>query len=408
MGSLRILHVTPYFERAWAYGGIPRVVSAQVHALAAAGHRVTVVTTDASDADSRAGAPGLDGLSRFAPRVERTPDGVEVRTCANLFNAAAYRWQLFTPAGIGRELRASAGGFDVAHLHACHNLLTSTAARQLRRSGVPYVVQPNGTAGRIERRLAAKWMFDLLFGHHVLPGAALVIAVTEWERRQLESGGVPASRIRVVPNPVVPLLSTPCRPDVAFRERHNLTDGPVVLFLGMMSPRKHPEALATAVAGLRRPDVQLVFAGNDMGAAQRTRTAVREAGLEPRTRFTGLLSGPARYAALAAADVVVYPSRDEAFGLVPLEALQVGTPVIVGDDAGCGEVVAAVGGGLLVPPGNAGALAAALEVVLGAPERWREAAARAGVEVRRRFHPDVVRAQLDAVYREAMASDSRP
>jgi glycosyltransferase involved in cell wall biosynthesis len=407
MGSLRILHVAPYFERAWAYGGIPRVVSAQVHALAAAGHRVTVMTTDACDADSRAGAPGSNGSSPFAMRVEHTPDGVEVRTFSNLSNALAYRWQLFTPAGFGRDIRASAGRFDVAHLHACHNVLTSTAARHLERAGIPYVVQPNGTAARIERRRAAKWMFDLLLGRHVLPDAALVIAVTEWEKSQLEGAGVLASRLRVVPNPVARVPSAPRPPDASFRERYDLTDGPLVLFLGMMSPRKHPEMLAKAVAGLHRTDVQLVLAGNDMGAGQRTMRVVREGGLEPRARFTGLLSGSARYAALAAADVVVYPSRDEAFGLVPLEALQVGTPVIVCNDAGCGEVVAAVGGGLLVPPGNAGALAAALDTMLRAPERWREAAARAGAEVRRRFHPDVVCAQLDVVYREAIAGGRR-
>jgi glycosyltransferase involved in cell wall biosynthesis len=407
MGSLRILHVAPYFERAWAYGGIPRVVSAEVHALAAAGHRVTVMTTDAGDANFRADAPGPGQSSPFAPRVEQTPDGVEVRTCANLSNAMAYRWQLFTPVGFGREVGASAARFDVAHLHACHNLLTSTAARHLGRAGIPYVVQPNGTAALIERRRTAKWMFDLVFGRHVLPGAALVIAVTEWEKRQLQRAGVQASRIRVVPNPVAPSPSIPLPPVSSFRERYNLTNDPVVLFLGMLGPRKNPDIVARAVAELRRPDVQLVFAGNDMGAGRTTRRVVRDLGLLPRTRFTGLLSGSARYAALAAADVVVYPSRDEAFGLVPLEALQAGTPVIVGDDAGCGEVVSTVGGGLLVPPGSAGALAAALAAILGEPAPFREAAARAGAEVRRHFHPDVVGAQLEDVYREAIAGAGR-
>jgi len=71
MAALRILHVAPYFEQAWAYGGIPRVVSAQVHALAAAGHRVTVATSDVRDAAGRIGTAGGHPSSRFVPRVSR-------------------------------------------------------------------------------------------------------------------------------------------------------------------------------------------------------------------------------------------------------------------------------------------------------------------------------------------------
>ena len=139
------------------------------------------------------------------------------------------------------------------------------------------------------------------------------------------------------------------------------------MYLGMLSPRKQPEMLARAADGLGRPDVQLVFAGNDMGAERSTRDAVRRLGLESRTRFTGLLEGPARYEALAAADVFVYPSYDEVFGLAPLEALQSGTPVVVSNDSGCGEIVGAIGGGLLVPPGDAQALAKAIETMLRRP-----------------------------------------
>ena len=140
MAALRILHVAPYFENAWAYGGIPRVVAAQVHALAAAGHHVTVATTDVRDAVSRSSAPGDTALSSLAPRAERTADGIEVRIFPNLSNTIAYRWQFYTPRGFAGWLDASISAFDVAHLHACHNLLTAVAAKRLRRAGIPYVV----------------------------------------------------------------------------------------------------------------------------------------------------------------------------------------------------------------------------------------------------------------------------
>ncbi len=57
----------------------------------------------------------------------------------------------------------------------------------------------------------------------------------------------------------------------------------------------------------------------------------------------GTAAGPRRLELLADADVVVYPSEHEIFGLVPLEALLVGTPVVVADDSGCGEVIHSTG-----------------------------------------------------------------
>jgi len=403
MAALRVLHVAPYFEHAWAYGGIPRVVAAQAHALSAAGHRVTVATTDAHTEAGRLGHDGRAGEagpgSRYTPRIVRTTDGIDVHVFPNASDSAAYRWQFFTPLGFARFLRGRARDFDVAHLHACHNLLTALAATHLRRAGVPFVVQPNGTAGRIERRQAAKAVFDRVFARDVIPGASGLIAVTDWERRQFERDGAAVSRIHVVPNPLAPMPDGYAPERGGFREALGLSASPLVAYLGMLTPRKHPDILARAVAELGRQDVQLVFAGNDRGVLERTRKLVHRLGLGPRTRFTGLIPGPARYAALADADVVVYPSRDEAFGLVPLEALQAGTPVIVCDDAGCGEVVRAVGGGLLVQPGDASALAAATATILDDLPQWKAKAARAGADASRRFHPDVVASRLEAIYR---------
>ena len=201
MGALRILHVAPYFEHAWAYGGIPRVVSAQAHALAAAGHHVTVATTDARDGKTRTSAAGGETSRRLSPRRERTADGIDVLVFPNLSNAAAYRWQFFMPIGFTGWLGAHAREFDVAHLHACHNLLTARGATILRRAGVPYVVQPNGTARRIERRRAAKWVFDALFGADccgMRHASSPCRAASAGKSRSFGTPGLPSTRNRMI------------------------------------------------------------------------------------------------------------------------------------------------------------------------------------------------------------------
>jgi len=394
--SLCILHVTPYFTAAWAYGGIPRIATTLVREQVRRGHRVTVCTTDAATASERAGAVPLDRA------VSGASGSVEVRTFRNVSNSLAYHGQLFLPWGLGAFLKEHAREFDVAHLHACRNLPVTLAARHLRSAGVPYVCAPNGTGPLIERRRLQKWAYDRLIGSRDLPGAQAVIAVTDAERRQLEAFGVPADRIRVVPNPVD--LDEHASPVARgqFRAAHRLGANPVVLFLGKLTPRKRVDVLIDAFASGVGPDARLVIAGNDMGAGPTLVNQARARGVAERVTFTGLLSAQFRLEALADADVVVYPSADEIFGLVPLEALLVGTPVVVADDSGCGEIIRQTGGGIVAPLGDAGALADAIRHVLDAPQRWRQSASEAAIQVRSRFSGAAVAEQLDAVYRDVL------
>jgi glycosyltransferase involved in cell wall biosynthesis len=116
-----------------------------------------------------------------------------------------------------------------------------------------------------------------------------------------------------------------------------------------------------------------------------------------------LLRGRQRLDALAAADVVVYPSRDEIFGLVPLEALLCGTPVVVSNDSGCGEVIGRTGGGHMVPYGEAATLAGAIDDVLAHQAKWRARASKAAARARVLFGSAVVSQQMEELYREVLS-----
>lgn len=397
MTTLAVLHVTPYSDRAWAYGGIPRVVADQTEALVERGLRVTVATTDVRDRDSREPRPEGGPVRRPHPLQVRR--GVEVRVFPNVSNRIASRLQLYLPLGLDRWLAGAARGFAVGHLHGVHNLPGVHAARRLRAAGVPFVVQPNGTAPRHERRRLAKLAFDLLLGRRVLRDAAAVVAVTEFERRQLVGLGVPTGRVAVIPNPVDVRMVPPAGGAAALRERFGLGDAPLVVYLGQLSPRKRVDLLVRAFAGLEDRRARLVIAGGDMGCRPSLERLVAALGVGPRTTFTGVLAGTERLAALAAATVVAYPTRDEIFGLVPLEALLCGTPVVVADDCGCGEVIGRTGGGEIVSAGDLVGLTTALSRVLGSPEAWREPVAAATVRIRRWFGRATVAAELETLYR---------
>ncbi len=397
MSALNVLHIAPYSPETWAYGGIPRVVGAFTQGLARRGHAVTVCATDALTSEARLARPeGRQGGVGAWPPL--TTGGVTTRIFPNLSNRLAYDWQCFTPVGLGGFLRRHAASFDVAHLHACRNFPVAIAARHLRRAGVPFILGPNGTASRIERRQTAKRAWDLLLGDAPLRQASAVLAVSGAERRQLLDLGVPDSEIHVIPNPVdLDEFAEPLD-GRRFRETVGVGDAPLVLFLGKLTPRKRVDVLVEAFARVGHPTARLVIAGNDMGSLAEVRTAVRSHGLQDRTVFTGLLPGRVRLEALTAADLVVYPSDHEVFGLVPLEALLCETPVIVADDSGCGEVIRDVGGGKVIPLGDAVALAVAVGEMLGSPVPWRTRAVAASGRVRDVFGRDTVTAQLDALY----------
>ena len=400
MQALSVLHVTPYGGDAWAYGGIPRLSDTIARGLAARGHEVTVCTTDACDADRRLPPPpGCDARRAWPPR--QMDDRIELRVFPNVSNRLAYHHQCFLPVGLSDYLRRRARSFHVAHLHACRNLPGLIAARHLRAAGVPYVLAPNGTAPNIERRRTAKWLFDAAVGRRMMNGAARVLAVTESERQQVLQIGVPADKISVVPNPLRLEEFDPPPPREQFRKRFAI-GGPLVAYLGKLTPRKRVDVLVEAFARLRAVDGTLVIAGNDMGSGDVARGAARRLGVHGRTVFTGLLEGRSRLELLASADVVVYPSEHEIFGLVPLEALLAGTPVVVANDSGCGEVIASTGGGLVVE-GRADALRSAIDHVLESPAHWRAAAVEGAKRVRERYAPDVVCARLEDMYRDIAA-----
>ena len=388
MRPLRILHVTPYGEGAWAYGGIPRVASAFVRELAARGHEVTVCTTDAGDAVNRLADPG--------PHGER----ITVRVFPNRSNRMAHDWQWFMPAGLHAWLRDHAREFDVAHLHACRNLPGAIAAHHLRRYNVPYILAPNGTAPVIERRHVAKYLFDAVAGRRMLGEAAAVLAVSESEKRDLEGLGVPRDRIHSVPNPIDLGEFASRIGSGHFRQRAGLGSEPLIAFLGKITPRKRLDVLTRAFAGLahRAPNARLAIAGNDMGGLDAARSIAQSLGVADRLIVTGLLTGRERLEFLADASVVVYPSEHEVFGLVPLEAILCGSPVVVTGDSGCGEIVSSTGGGIVVRTGDEPALANALGDILARPDDWRAIARGAAIEVANRYGSATVTSRLVDVY----------
>jgi FkbM family methyltransferase len=159
----------------------------------------------------------------------------------------------------------------------------------------------------------------------------------------------------------------------------------IVLFVGRLERRKGVDTLLEASADFlnKNKDVGLVLAGQDIEGWEERAQTVLPAKLRSRVLFTGNVSDSTREKLLARAYCLVFPSRYESFGLVPLEAFVHGVPVIAARAGAIPEVVADKSSGLLFEVENAEELAARVNSLLGSAELREELSAGARGAIRR-------------------------
>lgn len=199
--------------------------------------------------------------------------------------------------------------------------------------------------------------------------------------------GVPRPRIAVVPNGVDCARFSPVGNKAQVRAALGLPqEGPLVGLVGRICAQKGQEDLVAAFPAVlaRCPGVHAVLAGapDETASLERLRAQVESLGLADRIHLFGYVADVTRvYAAL---DVLVAPSRWEGFGLMLVEAMAAGLPIVATRVGAIPEVLGDAGAGLLVPPGDGEALARAIVEVLAEAGR-AGAMAEAGVQRARSF-----------------------
>jgi glycosyltransferase involved in cell wall biosynthesis len=212
--------------------------------------------------------------------------------------------------------------------------------------------------------------------------------------------GIPLERVHVVGEAVDPSFQPPARSDAEAFVRHSFGfDGPYILYVGQFDPRKNMPALfrAFATASSREPTLRLVVAGALGKLSSLMRAALRESRApDDRVVVTGRVDDPTLAALYAGAVALIHPALLEGFGLTPLEAMAAGTPVVAFRAPGVDEIVGDAG--ILVPIGDADALAAAVVHLLGDPELRQVLGARGSAHAKT-FSWDRAAAETARIYR---------
>jgi glycosyltransferase involved in cell wall biosynthesis len=228
---------------------------------------------------------------------------------------------------------------------------------------------------------------------HTLEHSSRVIALSDGWAEFLR-GFAPRARVAVLPNSV-PL---PALPDPALEEPGR------ILFLGRLEHAKGIDDLLDAVAALapRFPQLRLVLGGDGDLAHARRRAA--DLGIGGLVELPGWIGPEARDAELARAAVFCLPSHAEGLPMSMLEAMAAGRPVVVTSVGGIPETIRDRDNGLLVPPRDAEALAAALAGVLKDDALRARLAGRARATIEQRYSLAVVGEQLASIYRELVGA----
>jgi len=300
--------------------------------------------------------------------------------------------------GLGRRLVARLRDVrpDLVHTHLIHADLYGIPAA--RRAGVRAVISSRHNDDRFRRwppvRALSRWLWRQTDAG---------IAISEAIRRfAIAVEGVPPAKIHTVHYGLDP-ASVRAAPGARARLRAALDLPPDTPLIGSVCRLIAQKGLDDALSGFARaagdfPAAHYVIAGEGPLRAALEAQAAR-LGLAGRTHFLGWRSDAAEV--LAALDVLLAPSRWEGFGLVFLEAMALGVPVISTQVSAIPEVVADGKTGWLVPPGDPPAIAGALRTALGDPA---ERARRAEAGRQRLDAQFTVEAMVDrtlAVYQEA-------
>jgi len=381
----------------WEYpprivGGIARVVHDLSKRLIKDGHEVTVITY-------------RDGN---VPEYENDK-GVEVYRVDNYMihpnNFIDWIMQLnFNMIAKATEVINKEGGFDVIH---AHDWLVTYAAKSLKQSfNLPMVATIHATeAGRnsgihddTQRYINdTEWLLTY--------EATEVIVNSNYMKGHVQGlFGLPFDKISVIPNGIDLNNFTGIDRDYDFRRRFAMDNEKIILYVGRLVYEKGVQHLISAMPKILENyhDSKLVIAGKG-GMIDELKSQVDSMGLSNKVYFTGYLNQKEVQKMYKCADVAVFPSTYEPFGIVALEAMLAGIPTVVSDIGGLNEIVEHGVNGMKSYTGNPNSIADSVLSLLFDPQLAMNVTKNAKNKVKDEFNWQKIAQDTHYIYELAIS-----
>ena len=381
----------------WEYpprivGGIARVVHDLSKRLIKDGHEVTVVTyRDNAD----------------VPEYENDK-GVNVYRVDNYMihpnNFIDWIMQLnFNMLSKATEIINKEGGFDVIH---AHDWLVTYAAKSLKNAyDIPIVATIHATeAGRnsgihdeTQRYINdTEWLLTY--------EATEVIVNSNYMKNEIQRlFGLPFDKINVIPNGINLSNFTGIERDYDFRRQYAMDNEKIILYVGRLVYEKGVQHLIAAMPKIlsNYNDAKLIIAGRG-GMMDDLRAEASNLGLNDKIYFTGYLNSKQVQKMYKCADVAVFPSTYEPFGIVALEAMLAGVPTVVSDVGGLDEIVTHGVDGMKSYAGNANSIADSVTALLYDHQLATNVSKKAKQKVKDQFNWEKIAQDTHFTYEKAI------
>lgn len=377
----------------WEYppksvGGLAPHVHGLAGALATRGHEVHIVTQGGDGLPEQDDDRGVL-VHRIHPYALWALDfagGIHHLNFAFLEKAAA--------------LAATYGEFDVIH---AHDWLSAFAGRALKHAWQKPLIatihatewgRHNGLHNDLQRYISqVEWWL-------CYESWRVIVCSRHMQRELSWIFQLPVDKMAVIPNGVHPEEFAANQVTNDFNRSDYAADQErLIVYVGRLVWEKGVQILIEAVPEVldRFPDAKLVITGTGSQLSY-LRHLARARGVGHKVLFTGYVATGIKVGLLRAADVAVFPSLYEPFGIVALEAMAAGTPVVVGETGGLAEIIDHRRNGLKTYPGNASSLAAQIKTVLGDPGLAQAMVKEAGREISRVYSWQAIAEQTLGVY----------
>ena len=380
----------------WEYpprivGGIARVVHDLSHRLIKDGHEVTVVTYKE------------DSLPEY-----ENDKGVEVYRVENYMihptNFIEWILQLnFNMTAKATQLINEKGKFDVIH---AHDWLTASSAKTLKQAfDIPLVATIHATeAGRnagihdeTQRYINdTEWLLTY--------EATEVIVNSNFMKGHVQNlFGLPFDKINVVPNGINLTNFNGIERNYDFRRQYAMDNEKIILYVGRLVYEKGIQHLISAMPKILEGyhDAKLVIAGKG-GMLDELKAQADYMGLSNKIYFTGYLNAKQVQKIYKCADIAVFPSTYEPFGIVALEAMLAGVPTVVSDIGGLNEIIDHGVNGMKSYAGNANSIADSVLNLLYDKQLAANVAKKAKQKVKEEFNWTKIAQDTHYIYEKAI------
>lgn len=380
----------------WEYpprivGGIARVVHDLSKRLIKDGHDVYVITYREGD----------------APAYE-DDKGVQVYRIDNYMispnNFIDWVMQMnFNMIAKANELIASGIKFDVVH---AHDWLVAYSAKTIKSSyNIPLVStihaheagRNNGIHDEVQRYINdTEWLLTY--------ESSEVIVNSNFMKGELQrTFNLPFDKINVIPNGINMTAFNGVEKDYEFRRNYAMDNEKIILFMGRLVNEKGIQHLIDAMPKVlaNYHDAKLVIAGKG-GMLDELKAKVNYLGIQNKVYFAGYLNAKQVAKMYKCADLAVFPSTYEPFGVVTLEAMLAGIPTVVSDIGGLNEIVEHGKNGMKSYAGNANSIADSILSLLYNPELCDRVVKNAKIKVKNEYNWNKIAQDTHFAYQKAI------